>query len=93
VRKLKGADQLMALFNLFCIQGACRAAPPLRSPPACSHTQLCAQIADFINRQMADVNVRRSQHVASKAAVEEEEQVKKVTAALQCVACCCCHPP
>lgn len=45
--------------------------------------------ADFINRQMADVNVRRSQHVASKAAVEEEEQVKKVTAALQCVACCC----
>jgi hypothetical protein len=33
---------------------------------------------------MADVNVRRSQHVASKAAEEEEEQVKRVTAALEC---------
>jgi len=32
---------------------------------------------------MADVNVRRSQHVVSKAAEEEEEQLKRVTAALE----------
>lgn len=58
VRKLKGGDQLMALFNLFCIQ-------------------------DFINRQMADVNIRRTLHVASKAAEEEEEQMKRVAVALE----------
>ena len=38
---------------------------------------------DFINRQMADVSVRRSQHMASKAAEEEEEQTKRVAAALE----------
>ena len=32
---------------------------------------------------MADVNIRRSQHVASKSAEEEEEQLKRVTAALE----------
>jgi hypothetical protein len=32
---------------------------------------------------MADVSVRRSHHVASKAAEEEEEQLKKVTSALE----------
>jgi hypothetical protein len=36
---------------------------------------------------MADVNVRRSQHVASKAAEEEEEQTKRAVAALEYGAC------
>jgi hypothetical protein len=38
---------------------------------------------------MADVSVRRSQHLTSKAAEEEEEQLKKVTSALEYVVCIC----
>jgi hypothetical protein len=79
VRKLKGGDQLMALFNLFCIQGCDDFAILVK---LLSHF-----VPDFINRQMADVNIRRTHHVASKAAEEEEEQMKRVTVALEYVSC------
>ena len=64
----------MALFNLFCIQGSNILQCSLHALISCT---------EFINRQMADVSVRRSHHVASKAAEEEEEQLKKVTSALE----------
>jgi hypothetical protein len=69
----------MALFNLFCIQGCDDFAILVK---LLSHF-----VPDFINRQMADVNIRRTHHVASKAAEEEEEQMKRVTVALEYVSC------